>query len=619
MEESKKENSQNHGQEEKSMEQVISKEYVTSNKDLKNLPVQNSLTDVQKSMEKTKKELDEFKKQAIKKYKIIESIGLLPAQAVKKIEEEYEVPKEEAEKKLLHLLVIIPEEDFKENEKIKADLINIAKTINKNIWIHLLTPVDIWNLGLDSKFEVAEAFSMSFPIFDKGFLGALRITTIHKTLVVKRFEKYVTSYVIAGSLVRGEATETSDVDVSVIIDDTDVKRMTRIELKEKLRGIIMGLQAQEATAMAGVKNVLNVQMWLLTEFWEAVKDANPIMFTFIRDGVPLYDRGAFLPWKALLKMGKIKPSPESIDMFMSAGNKLDKMVKRRLLDIVMMDIYWGTIQPTQGLLMLYGRSPGTVYDTVKEIEEIFVKQEKILEEKYLRIFKEIVITYYKGYEHGKIKEVSGKEVDKLLANAMDYNKRLGELRIQIEKRINQKTIKEIYEELMKMLEPVLNKKTEKAVLKEFDEQLIKKGRFPKRLLENLKYIIKTKEEVLAPKKSKKEKTNISETRKVEDSRKYAREISNHLIEFTQRCDFMSLEKTRFILKGEKKSAEVFFLKDIFLVEGKEISKVNSKEIVKSSIEELQKQLEEQKTKESKIDLEALEKIKKVFGNFELIH
>jgi hypothetical protein len=128
--------------------------------------------------------------------------------------------------------------------------------------------------------------------------------------------------------------------------------MSRLELKEKLRGIIYQYVA-EAGELAGVKNKLSPQVYLLTEFWEDVKDASPVIFTFIRDGIPLYDRGGFLPWKLLLKMGKIKPSPESIDMFMSMGDKTSEIVKRRLLDIVIGDLYWGVITPSQALLMLY--------------------------------------------------------------------------------------------------------------------------------------------------------------------------------------------------------------------------------------------------------------------------
>ena len=68
----------------------------------------------------------------------------------------------------------------------------------------------------------------------------------------KKFERYVVSYVIAGSIVRGEASKTSDVDVFIIINDTDVKRMPRLELKERLRGIIYQY-ISEAYAIAGVK------------------------------------------------------------------------------------------------------------------------------------------------------------------------------------------------------------------------------------------------------------------------------------------------------------------------------------------------------------------------------
>ena len=73
----------------------------------------------------------------------------------------------------------------------------------------------------------------------------------------------------------------------------------------------------EASNLAGVKNKLSPQVYLLTDFWESVKDAHPVIFTFIRDGIPLYDRSTFMPWKAFLKMGKLKPYPEAIDMFMS--------------------------------------------------------------------------------------------------------------------------------------------------------------------------------------------------------------------------------------------------------------------------------------------------------------
>ena len=216
---------------------------------------------------------------------------------------------------------------MKEIPKIKKAIIRTIEKIKQKIWVQVKTPADIWEICFDSKFELMNAIAMSFPLHDKGILGALRVAEIHKSLVLQKFEKYVVSYVIGGSLVRGDAIKTSDVDVFVIINDTDVKRMPQIELKERLRSIIYQYVA-EAGAMAGVKNKLEPQIYLLTDFWEAVKDAHPVMFTFIRDGVPIYDRGTFMPWKALLKMGKLKPSPEAIDMFMSMGDNTAKRAER---------------------------------------------------------------------------------------------------------------------------------------------------------------------------------------------------------------------------------------------------------------------------------------------------
>ncbi len=268
--------------EEQTVEQNLSNSYIPKSK-LGDLPIQNELgmdKELKKQMDKTKEDIEKFKKAITKQFKYIEALGIIPAQASEKIEEEFEVPKEDAKRKLIHLLLVIPEDKFKEIQKVKLESIKLAKEINPQLWVHIMTPVDIWNLCLDSKFDITEALAMSFPIFDKGLLGALRVSSIHRSLVLRKFEKYVTSYVIAGSLVRGEAKPTSDIDIFIVIDDTDVKRMPRFELKEKLRSVIFQY-IQEATAIAGAKNPLSPQVYLLTEFWEAVKDAHPVMFTFI--------------------------------------------------------------------------------------------------------------------------------------------------------------------------------------------------------------------------------------------------------------------------------------------------------------------------------------------------
>ena len=135
----------------------------------------------------------------------------------------------------------------------------------------------------------------------------------------------------------------------------------------------MGIDAGE---MTGIKNKLNIQVYILTDFWDSIKEANPVIFTVLRDGVPLYDRGIFMPWKQLLKMGKIKPSTEAIDMFMASGEQMTARVKAKFKQMVEQDIYWSTLTPTQAALMLYGIPPPTPNETIKLVEEVFVKKEK---------------------------------------------------------------------------------------------------------------------------------------------------------------------------------------------------------------------------------------------------
>ena len=295
----------------------------------KNPSIPENTVESKKEMDKTKKELENIKKFITKKFPFTQSISILPPQAIPMFIEEEEVPKET--EKYLHLHIIVPEEKLKQIPTIKKEIVTqtdlIQKKLGQKIWIHVKTPVDVWEICLDSKFNLSDAIAMSLPLYDKGFLGALRVASIHKSLVVQKFEKYVVSYVIGGSLTRGEAIPTSDIDVFVIINDTDVKKMPRLELKERLRAMIYDRVVQ-AEQLAGVKNKLSPQIYLLTDFWESVKDAHPVIFTFIRDGIPLYDRHTFMPWKALLKMGKLKPSPEAIDMFMSMGDNTVKRAKR---------------------------------------------------------------------------------------------------------------------------------------------------------------------------------------------------------------------------------------------------------------------------------------------------
>jgi len=575
-------------------------------------------TEVQKELEKTKKNLEKLKSFILKKYPFTQAIGILSPQANQLfIEDELgeNMGKEQAvnlEKKV-HLYMLIPEEKFKEIPKIKKEIVEEVDRTKQNVWVYVKTPVDVWEACLDSKFDLVNFIALSFPLHDTGILSSLRVAEIHKSLVLQKFDKYIVSYVIAGSLVRGDVSKESDVDSFVIINDTDVKRMPRLELKERLRSMILEYISQ-ATALAGAKkNVLNVQVYLLTDFWESVKDAHPVIFTFIRDGVPLYDRGTFLPWKALLKMGRLKPSPEAIDMFMSMGDKTVKRAKATLLDILVHDVYWGVMTPSQALLMLYGLPPPTPKHTVSEMKRIFVDKEKMLEKKYMAILEKIV-GIYKDFEHEKIKEIKGAELDDLLQGTEDYLERLKELRTQIEKRGQEKTIEQIYKDTFTLLEAILGKKSQQQIISEFESDLVKKGKFTHQHLRILNELVSSRADFKKGKLS---------SHKVDDARKNTTILINDLIEYSQRSDLVSMEKGRMRLRykkaGKEMNAELLHCNGIsFLFSENTVKKITDK-IEDSGMKEVSECVESQKSKKGvEIKPKVFELIKKELGDFEIV-
>ena len=579
-------------------------------KDAQNAVPQPSAKD-EKEMDKVRKELDSLKKFILNKYKFVSAMGIIPPQAAELFDEENELPEEERKHKPMHFMVVIPDDKEKEFNQVKTEIVKKIAETKQKIWLNLFLERDLWEVCMDSKYSIIEAIGMAYPLYDKGILGSLRVAQIHKSLVLKKFEKYVYSYIIGGSLVRGDAIKTSDVDTYIIIDDTDVKRMPRLELKEKLRNIIYSYIMQ-AGELAGVKNQLNVQVYLLTEFWDGVKDANPVFYTFLRDGVPLYDRGGFLPWKLLLKMGKIKPSPESIDMFMTAGDKMKDMVNRKLVDIVMSDIYWGTIMPSQGILMLYGLPPTNVKETVAEMKRIFVDKEKILEKKYWEILEEILIKYYKGYEHEKIKEISGKDVDRLLKNSQDYLKRLKELRTEVEKRMMEKSFEEIYVNVFNIMKSLFGKKSESGLIKEFGKQIVNKGMTNPRFIHTLNRLVEVKKKY----KTKK----IPNMLEFERIRKDSVYLIEALVEYGQRKDIGLLQKTKVVITfkedGKDKHAELFLTKPAFLVDGDKIKKITSK-VEESDSNEFNEVLSKYKGHRVVIDDKVLKLLKKELGSFDV--
>ncbi|MBS3155581.1 hypothetical protein J4404_03750 [Candidatus Woesearchaeota archaeon] len=480
--------------------------------------------ELQKKLDALKVKLEQFKKVITKeKDKNIIGISLLPP--------------EKENKDIINVLVLVNADHEKDPITFMDKLVKYvekqAEDIDKSIKPRVMSLYDLRESCYDAKYEILKMIAMSAPLYDPmDVLAALRISEIHKTMSIKKFEKYIISYVAAGSLFRGE--KSNDIDVYIVVDDTDVKRMSRTELRDKLGAIIRGMGAQ-AAEMTGIKKQFHIQTYILTDFWDSVKDAHPVIFTLLRDGVPLYDRGVFMPWKLLLKMGKIRPSQEAIEMQMDIGERLVERTRFKLLSIVGEDLYYALLNTAQAALMLYGIAPPTPKETIELLDKIFVKQEKILEKKYVDML-ERIRAYYKDIEHKKVTEVSGKEIDDLLKDAEEYLKRIKKLFTQIQKKKDVENINETYDSCTKIAKEILEisniKFTDASLLSSFKQALDKE-----RLPENLANILK---EVIDMKKTDKKLT----TQEIEKIRRDSRIYMKTCVDYIQRKNLVELNKVK---------------------------------------------------------------------------
>ncbi len=462
--------------------------------------------------------------------------------------------------KRINILVLVDDSDVKKmtkyelRDKLLAIFDQTAKDIDDRIKPELLLLSDLWQSCYDGKYDLLHVISLGAPIHDRGMVGAIKLAEVHKNMVLKKFEKYIVSYVLAGSLTQGKATSSSDVDVWIVIDDTDVKKMTRVELKDKLRAIIIGMGV-EAGELTGIKNKINIQVYILTDFWESLREANPVIFTLLRDGVPFYDRGIFMPWKQLLQMGRIKPSREAIDLFMSTGDQMLQRVKFKLKDMGMEDIYYAILTPSQAAIMMYGMPPPTPRETPEMMREIFVKKEGFLEEKFVKIL-EKNIEIRKGIEHGDKKELTGKEVDELLTNAEKYLERIQRLFKQIEKMKEEQSMVDVYDRVVTIIRDVLKAEgiesaKDGELITLFEKELVTKGKVPASVLRDLHEIVAAKKNYDAGKLTKPE---------IEKARQGSDALVKFLIEYLQRKRGVELERARVRVKyGDNKYGDVLLL------------------------------------------------------------
>ncbi len=303
--------------------------------------------------------------------------------------------------------------------------------------------------------------------------------------VLKKHGPLVRSIVLFGSTARGTERGESDIDVFLILDDTR-QRLTP-SMRDKIEWEI------EDIAKACSKHLSVQQPYTLTEFWRLVREGHPIVFNFIREGIPVYDKDIFLPIKRLLQMGEIRPSKEAVEKFIDRGPQRIKRVEDAKMYMIVEDLYYAMLESAQAVLMFLGKTPPRPIDAPEELRKTLLPM-KLLEDKYIKDLEGILLIR-KEVEHKRIKSITGLQLDKWIKTAEVFVKKMQSLIVKIEVLKRESMIEKSYAIMAETAATLLKTMgtdvpKSQPLRKVFEEQLVTSGKVQPQYLEVLQSLEK---------------------------------------------------------------------------------------------------------------------------------
>jgi uncharacterized protein (UPF0332 family)/predicted nucleotidyltransferase len=273
--------------------------------------------------------------------------------------------------------------------------------------------------------------------------------------VLDKYGKYVKCMVMMGSVAREDFKPKSDIDIFLVVDDTGTN-LSGEEL-DKIDEDLIKMAEAIPEAWINVKTpdgkdekicLISIQpSYTLTEFWDYARVAHPIIYNFIKEGVPIYDTGFFAPIKRLLEMGKIPATREAIESYMEGAPK--KLTRAKTVKLLMLaeDCYYAMLNSAQAVLMFMGLAPPVPSKAYDEIVNNLVKN-NILEQQYADWLKEI-IEIRKKIEHKELMEVTGVFVDEWIDKAEKFVDKMFSLLNALEHRKKEKILERTHEVMYK--------------------------------------------------------------------------------------------------------------------------------------------------------------------------
>ncbi|MCK5564749.1 MAG: nucleotidyltransferase domain-containing protein [Planctomycetes bacterium] len=303
----------------------------------------------------------------------------------------------------------------------------------------------LWEICVDSTVQPSMIirFMGGVLVADSNFLVTFILALHHKKKVMKKFEKYVVCYCFSGSSVRGTSTSKSDLDVFCILDDTDVKRMPLAELRDKLHNIIIKM-GDELAAQFDIELNINSQLYVLTHFWESLKNGSPVIYTLLRDAVPLYDKGLITPWKKMLRTGRIKPSLESDEALIEGANSAFNDAGWLISKVGPEQLYYSLLNYAQAILLIKGHPPLTPQETVQTFKNDFLKKPYSFSRTAFKTLSKVVLIR-KKLEYGERKRLSPNEISTLYKEVQEAQKVFSKFHKQIQKENREAKLRQLME------------------------------------------------------------------------------------------------------------------------------------------------------------------------------
>jgi len=176
---------------------------------------------------------------------------------------------------------------------------------------------------------------------------------------------FLKAVVLFGSAARKKETKTiheRDIDILLVINDLTL--VLNPEVISAYRVIV------EKTA-AKINKRFHITTLKLTNFWDYLRNGDPLIINILRDGVVMQDTGFFKPAQALLYNGRIRPTPESIWGYFVRAPATINNSEWHVLQATL-DLYWAVIDAAHAALMKVGEIPPTPAHVADLIEKKLV-------------------------------------------------------------------------------------------------------------------------------------------------------------------------------------------------------------------------------------------------------